>query len=84
MYRNNNGNPDLLFISAQLYASHGSYDASLRIASRLITTMSHWNKLDHVVFFAASLLKSIGKYESARTYFSWIQDSPFIQKGRTR
>ena len=84
LYRENNANPDLLFISAKTYASHGSFESALRILSRLITTMTHWPKLDAVVFFAASLLKGIGRYQSARTYFEWVQNAPFIKKGRTR
>jgi len=84
LYGSNNANPKLLFLSAKIYSAYGAFESALKILSRLITTMPHWPAIDQVVFFAASILKGLGRLDAAKTYFNWIKTSPYIANGRIR
>ena len=83
-FSENMNNPDVLLISARCHAAHGSFESALKILSRLITLMPYWEKIDSAVFFAAALLKAVGKYSRATNYFRWVQGSPFIEGRRFR
>eukprot|EP00943_MAST-04B_sp_MAST-4B-sp1_P002123 g2123.t1 len=73
--------PEFMLSLAKCHMCQGSFQGALQLLARVIDNAPTWHRLPEVILLSASLLKTGGKLDQSKQYFTYILDSPYI-KGR--
>jgi tetratricopeptide (TPR) repeat protein len=73
--------PEFMLILAKCHMCQGSFQGALQLLARVIDNAPTWHRLPEVILLSASLLKTGGKLDQSKQYFTYILDSPYV-KGR--